>query len=1021
MTGKLKSAGELEVLRKKLQSGRDPDKIRVRICMTGCRAYGSAEIRDAFRAEIKKRKLGRTVEVVETGCHGFCSKAPAQIIDPLDIFYQQVSPADVPEIIESTIIGSGVVKRLVYTDPATGKPHPTSAQIPFFKAQERMVLRNCGRIDPREINQYIESNGYAALAKALKNMTPDKVIDELEAAGLRGRGGAGFPTFLKWRLAKKERADQKYIICNGDEGDPGAFMDRGVMEGDPHAVIEGMLIGGYAIGASRGYIYVRAEYPIAVEHLKLAIKQAENFGFLGKNILGTGFDFELTVKEGAGAFVCGEETALIASIEGKRGTPSPRPPFPTTAGLWGKPTCINNVETFANVTLIVLDGARVYRDFGTGKSRGTKIFSLAGKVNNTGLVEVPMGLPLRTLIYDIGGGITGNKKLKAVQMGGPSGGTVPVEHLDLPITYDSLAKVGAIMGSGGVIVLDENNCMVDIARYFLEFSAAESCGKCTPCRVGTKRMLETLTRMTKGEAVLDDIPVLSEAAEVIKDAALCGLGQNAPNPVLSTLRYFQEEFAEHIEQGVCRSFVCSELYTAPCVETCPVNTDARGYIAKISEGLYDEALEIAKARNPFPGICGRVCHHPCEGRCRRADIDSPVAIRSLKRFVADYELKANPSPKKARHPRFIRGKRAAVVGAGPSGLAAANELAGWGYRVTVFEADKKAGGAMQTGIPPYRLPREILAREVSDIKARGVVIKTNTRVGRDIRFSDLARDYDAVLLAVGANVNNKLNIPGENKQGVFYGLDFLRDVNLGKKIKIGRRVIVIGGGNVAIDSARTAKRLGARDVAILYRRSRGEMPADIDEVADAEAEGVTLDMLIAPERIGRVKDELMVSCLEVVLGEQDASGRRRPLPVEGSNFTVAADTVIIAAGYGPDKTILKHVGKNVFACGDLVHGTTSVIQAVASGLNAAEAIDAFLTGETVVPAYGAKDRGIGEPSERRWAGEDDYQASAEPRNTSKKLPERLLKTTFKEARGVFSEKQAISEAMRCLRCNQKEE
>jgi NADH-quinone oxidoreductase subunit F len=394
MTARLKSTGELDALRQSLQAARDPDKTRVRICMTGCRAYGSAEVRDAFKDEIKKRKLSRDVEIVETGCHGFCSKAPALIIDPLDIFYQQVSPEDVPEIIERTIIGSGVVKRLIYIDPATGKPHPTSAAIPFFKAQERMVLRNCGRIDPREINQYIASNGYAALAKALTKMSPETVIDELEAAGLRGRGGAGFPTFLKWQLAKKEQADQKYLICNGDEGDPGAFMDRGVMEGDPHAVIEGMLIGGYAIGASRGYIYVRAEYPIAVEHLKLAIKQAEEMGLLGHNILGTGFDFELTVKEGAGAFVCGEETALIASIEGKRGTPGPRPPFPTTAGLWGKPTCINNVETLANVTLIVLDGARVYRDFGTGKSRGTKIFSLAGKVNNTGLVEVPMGLPI---------------------------------------------------------------------------------------------------------------------------------------------------------------------------------------------------------------------------------------------------------------------------------------------------------------------------------------------------------------------------------------------------------------------------------------------------------------------------------------------------------------------------------------------------------------------------------------------------------------------------------------------------
>ncbi len=553
---RLEKKVDLEIMRRELQTQRKPDQIRVRVCMTGCRARGADRVVEAFRKLMKKPGIRDRAVLVETGCHGFCAQAPVVVVDPAGVFYGEVTPEDVPEIINKTVAKGEIIDRLVYRDPQTGEAIPLAKDIPFYRGQERVVLRNLGIIDPTRIEDYVEKGGYAGIARALSVLSPNAVINELEASGLRGRGGAGFPTFLKWRLTRKERSKQKYIICNGDEGDPGAFMDRGIMEGNPHCVIEGMIIAGYAIGASQGFIYVRAEYPIAVEHLSLAIDSARSLGLLGKNILGSGFDFDLEIREGAGAFVCGEETALIASIEGKRGTPRSRPPYPSVAGLWGKPTSINNAETFANVPIIIWLGPDIYAGHGHGTSRGTKVFSLAGKLNNTGLVEVPMGMTLRELIFDLGGGMASGKAFKAVQMGGPSGACIPVKYLDLPVTYDALAKIGAIMGSGGVIALDEDACMVDIARYFLEFSASESCGKCTPCRIGTTRMLEILERIASGRGELDDIDKLVEMAKTIKDASLCGLGQNAPNPVLSTIQYFRHEYVEHIETKKCPFGVC---------------------------------------------------------------------------------------------------------------------------------------------------------------------------------------------------------------------------------------------------------------------------------------------------------------------------------------------------------------------------------------------------------------------------------------------------------------------------------
>ena len=548
---------------------------------TGCKSAGSKEVQLAFSRAIEAKGLSDEVMVVETGCHGFCEHGPLVIVYPEGTFYCQVKAEDVEEIVESHLFKGRIVERLLYHEPLTHESILNYSEINFYKKQHRLVLENCGAINPEQIEEYIAVGGYEALAKAVTTMSPEDVIEEIKKSGLRGRGGGGFPTGMKWQFAKASVSDKKYVICNADEGDPGAFMDRSVLEGDPHKILEGMAVCGYAIGADEGYIYVRAEYPLAIKRLRIAIEQAEAMGLLGENIFGSGFSFKLHIKEGAGAFVCGEETALMASIEGKRGMPRPRPPFPAVAGLWGKPTNINNVETFGNVAAIITNGADWYAGFGTEKSKGTKVFALTGKINNTGLAEVPMGITMREIIYDIGGGINGGKKFKAVQIGGPSGGCLPESMLDLSIDYDSLTAAGAMMGSGGLVVMDEDTCMVDVAKFFLNFTQSESCGKCTPCREGTKRMLEVLTRITEGQGREGDIELLEELARNIKETALCGLGQTAPNPVLSTLKYFRHEYEAHIKEKRCPAGACEKLANYEitdackgcglCARQCPVN------------------------------------------------------------------------------------------------------------------------------------------------------------------------------------------------------------------------------------------------------------------------------------------------------------------------------------------------------------------------------------------------------------------------------------------------------------------
>ncbi len=562
-----------------------PDHPSITICGgTGCRVLGSEKLSEAFREEFNRQNIQATLDfdIKTTGCHGFCEQGPLVVIRPSGIMYAHVAAKDVPEIVERTIIGGEIIDCLLYMDPQSGEKIEHEQDVPFYQFQQRVILDLNGLIDPQKIEEYIAEGGYTALQTVLSTMPPEQVIDEIKASGLRGRGGAGFPTGYKWELCRKQPVDVKYIICNADEGDPGAYMDRSIMEGNPHRVLEGMIIGAYAIGAQTGYVYIRNEYPLAVKHLREAIAQAETNGFLGRNILKSGFDFSVGIKLGSGAFVCGEETALIASIEGRVGEPRPRPPFPAEKGLWGKPTNINNVKSWASVPIIIKRGADWFANIGTGTSTGTMIFSLVGNINNTGLVEVPMGISLRDLIYNIGGGIPNGKEFKAAQIGGPSGGCIPAEHLDVHIDYESLSALGAIMGSGGLVIADEDVCMVDFARYFMTFTQEESCGKCVPCRVGTKAMLSTLERICNGEGKPGDVEYLIELGEEIKRASLCGLGQTAPNPVLSTIRYFRQEYEAHIIDETCPSKVCKGLITYSvipenctgcmvCLRDCPEN------------------------------------------------------------------------------------------------------------------------------------------------------------------------------------------------------------------------------------------------------------------------------------------------------------------------------------------------------------------------------------------------------------------------------------------------------------------
>ncbi|MFC2063013.1 NADH-quinone oxidoreductase subunit NuoF [Chloroflexota bacterium] len=991
---------------------------------SGCRATGSEAVRDAFVAEIGRRGLQTKVELKETGCHGFCESGPIVVIRPQRIFYPRVKPEDVPEIISETVLQGNIIERLLYVDPVSNEKIVNEPDIPFYKGQTRIIFSVNGEVNPTDINDYISMGGYSALNKVLLQMSPDEVVSEITKSGLRGRGGAGFPTGVKWSYVQKAVGKPKYIICNADEGDPGAYMDRSLLEGNPHGVIEGMIIGAYAIGANEGFIYVRNEYPLAVRHCRLAIEKAREHGFLGSDILGSGLNFDISISMGAGAFVCGEETALIASIQGGRGTPRQRPPFPAEKGLWNKPTNINNVETWANVPIIMSKGASWYSTIGTEKSKGTKIFSLVGKINNTGLVEVPLGMTLREIIYDIGGGIPRGRRFKAVQTGGPSGGCIPASLLDLPVDYEILKEAGSIIGSGGMIVMDEGTCMVDIARYYMGFLNDESCGKCLSCRKGTQKMLEILTDISEGRGKEGDIELLEELALVVKDTSLCGLGQTAANPVLASIRYFRDEYEEHIKKHYCRAGVCKALVKSPCQNACPAKIDVPRYIRLINEGKYGEAVAVIREKVPFPAVLGYVCLHFCEASCRRGLVDEPIGIRVLKRFAADHDTglwkqNSNVLPSS--------GKRVAVVGAGPAGLTAAYYLVKLGHEVTVLEASPVVGGMMRLGIPEYRLPRDVLDKEIEEIRAVGVEVKTNSRVkSLDELFK---QGYSAIFIGIGANRGINIGMEGEDAAEVLDGVDYLKDINLGMKVNVGDKVAVIGGGNVAMDASRTALRLGAKEVTIVYRRTRAEIPASAEEIDEALAEGVKILYLTTPVKATIVNSKITSEFIRMELGRVDESGRRRPIPIEGSEFTEEYDTLIKAIGERPevpreyglsagrggrimvDPDTMATSREGVYAGGDAVTGPASVIEAIAAGRQAAISIDRYFGGsgdidEQLVPPEEVSPFVI-EEGER-------YRPPMDMLPLDKRKSFALVELGFDMAK-------AVEECGRCLRCDLEEQ
>lgn len=1039
-------ANGIDKLREEYLSRITPDVPMIMVGMGTCGiGNGADEIFLELDRKIIREKLKCIVKPV--GCFGFCAEEPMLTLyqpgKPL-LVYSKVTVKDALKIQEAAVAGklykSKLLCKIENWDHITSMVNygsdyqnvPEWNEIPFFKGQKKIVLRNAGLINPESIEDYIAVGGYRALAMVLKASNPVAVIQEVLDAKMRGRGGAGYPTGLKWSMMRKTDAPMKYIICNADEGDPGAYMNRNEIESDPHSMLEGMLIGAYAMGASEGIAYVRAEYPLAVKRLMRAVKQAEALGLMGKNILGTNFSFTFEVVEGAGAFVCGEETALIASIEGKSGRPTPRPPYPAAKGLYGCPTNINNVETWCNIPVIVEKGSDWFRSTGTDKSPGTKVFSLVGKIKNTGLVELPLGSTLNQFVFDIGEGTGSRKRVKAVQTGGPSGGCIPLEYFNTPVDYESLAQLGAIMGSGGMVVMDQDNCMVDVARYFLEFNSGESCGKCTPCREGLAQALAILTRITQGQGTFSDLKMLEALSSTIRDTAICGLGQTAPNPILTTLKYFRHEYEEHIQEKRCHAGVCEKLFMALCENSCPMHMNIPGYIELIKEDRIEDAFELTLRDNPLPGTIGRICHFHCQMRCRREMLDEPVSQGEIHRYLADtmYKLgKENDIYNKLIKEKLPEsGKKIAIVGAGPAGLTAAFYLIRLGHEVTVYDAFPEAGGVVRYGIPQYRLPHAVLQKEVKMIKKLGVKFVFNTSLGKDIQLSELKKEHDAVYIAIGAWKEMSLNIPGENARGVYRGTEFLKQLAMGKSPETGDHVVIIGAGNVAIDAARSLWRLG-KDVTVVYRREKCDMPANHVEIEESEAENIRFHFLSAPVEI--ITDEKQqVKGLRIELmttGGIDTSGRRKPVPT-GKFDVIHCDSVITAIGERVDSGSLglsdleaERDGRivvnpfshqtsleNVYAGGDAVTGPSTAAEAMGMARNAAQAIDEKLMGEkrfhllfrdfdyrNLVPANPVKS----------------------PKNKSYKLMVKDRVGNFHEVDCGYSGVQARNEVNRCLRCD----
>jgi NADH-quinone oxidoreductase subunit F len=1055
---RLSSINDLRKLRKVLFNNTNNKKPCLVVCDgTACKATGSNEIIGTIKRYIIEKGLTGRLSLRITGCHGYCEMGPFILTEPQKALYVKVKTDDIPRIIEALLLNEYVYD-LLYTDPHTGERYYRQEDIPFYKNQQRTILRLNQEIDPVRIYDYIVQGGYRALESVLLKQNRKWVIDEVIKSGLRGRGGAGFPTGFKWELLASQSSNGgKFLICNADEGDPGAYMDHGILEGNPQSIIEGMVIGAYGTNATEGIVYVRNEYPTAIKHLNIAIQQAYDLGFMGENILGTGFSFDIKIVKGAGAFVCGEETALIRSVEGKTGEPRQRPPFPVQKGINGRPTAINNVETWANIPLIFRLGAEKFAAIGTKNNSGTKIFSLVGKIRNTGLVEVPMGISIREIVYNIGGGPAGKAKIKAVQTGGPSGGCIPANMFDLTVDYDSLAAAGSIMGSGGMIVMDENTCMIDVAKYFMNFLKDESCGKCFTCRKGTQRMYEILEDISKGKGTPEHLNTLKELAEVVKDTTMCGLGQTASNPVLSTLRYFYDEYQDHVINKRCKSFTCRDLTGVPCQTACPLDTETWHYIYMIRKGKFKEAYSIIREANPFPSVCARVCDRKCETRCNLAvSGGEAIAIRALKRFVTDrvdpFSFKPLRTIKKNKY-----NCKVAVIGAGPAGLSAAHYLSLLGCKVTIFEAADEPGGMLISCIPAYRLPREVVSKEIKSILDDNITLRCGVALGRDITIDDIFKDsFNAVFLATGADKSYTLGLEGEDTENIYSSMKFLKAHNLkGEELAQGN-VGIIGGGNSAVDAARVAiRQKKVKSVTLFYRRTGMDMPAYAEEVEAAMEEGIKIETLVTPIKIRYIEEavdegvkvETLVTPVKIdiinghladvrfirnKLGEFDSSGRRSPVPVPGTEFSVKLDTLIVAIGERPDSECLTSMGleidnsgrlktdintlcanrKGVFAGGDLVTGPNTVVDAIAAGKKAADMIYRYLMNQKLDL----------EPKEKipripvEMAKERYEEAENTIRVNPSVLPAESRKKNFDEVEMAMSAEQAIYESKRCLRC-----
>jgi len=999
----IRSLADLEGIKKQYQEELSNYTHQVLVCGgSGCSSPQCGEVKSALEKLVSDNQMQKQIAVIETGCMGLCAVGPVMVVMPDEVLYTEVNVEKVAEIFESHIQQGNIKEEYTFFDQTLDQHVTQLSEIAFLRDQSRKTLKNCGKIDPSFIEAYIAQDGYLAVVQLLEGKNENKTTQE------------------------SAEMTPKFIVCNANLGDPKVKIDMNILEGDPHSVIEGMILTGYAMGANTGYIYIDTAYEPAIVRLEAAIGQAQTAGLLGKKILNTAFDFDLIIRRGAPVYMCGEETALLASLEGKRSEPKQKPPFPLEQGLFGRPTIVHPVESFARIPQAFRKQPLNFQ-YQEMQDGGTRVLVLEGNIVNKGMVEVSAGMSLGDIVYKIGGGIPCGKALKALQIG-PTGGCIPKQFLNTALDEQLLSGGGGMQGSSRFTVIDEDCCIVDQAKKLMEFIQDQSCGKCLPCRVGTQRLLDILERITKGEGQQGDIELLEELGDSIGQSSFCVLGQTAPHFILSSIRYFREEYEEHIQDKHCRAGVCADLFVSPCQNACPAEINVPGHMALISEGKYADAYSLIKLENPFPAVCGRICTRPCESKCRRGQLDEPIAIADLKRFVADraFEQGVNAG-KDTVLP--LNGKSIGIIGAGPSGLTCAYYLARLGYAVDVYEAHALAGGVLAYGIPEYRLPNDILAQEIELIKQVGVNIHLNTEIGNHITLTALREKHDALYIATGSQVSNKMKITGEELPGVFLGLDFLRDVNLGREVQVGKTVAVIGGGNTALDAARTALRMGA-SVKLLYRRTVEDMPADPREVQEAIEEGIEIIPLAAPVKvIGKDRVEA-IECVRMELGLFDSGGRRKPIIKEGSNYTIQVDTVIPAVSQTSDLSFMKdsdvHTTQwetvitdqktrmtnmdGVFAGGDVARGADVAIWAIADGKKAAVEIDLFLGGKGVL------NKGVDVAFSP--ASEEDDLLDHERYEMEILAPE-TRKKSFVEIGKGYHKLKAIAESMRCLRCDRR--